>query len=98
MNAFTQAFAVGQVTINNQQFWQEYKQALDITLQQYQGKVSYRGRVSEVLAGKKTHTDVVFIQFDSIDALNTWFYSKEYQDIIPLRDSAATVTLTSYEA
>ena len=97
MKKFTQAFAVGQVTIKDQQLWQQYKDALAITLQQYQGGVSYRGKVAEVLAGNKTHSDVVFIQFDSIEALKAWFYSQEYQNIIPLRDRAADVTLTSYE-
>lgn len=98
MSIYTQAFAVGQVTIKDPQCWQQYKDALDTTLLKYQGKVSYRGKVSEVLAGNKSHTDVVFIEFDSIEALNTWFYSQEYQEIIPLRDRAASVTLTSYQA
>ena len=98
MKAFTQAFAVGQVTIKDQQLWRQYKDALATTLNKYQGVISFRGKVAEILSGEETHTDVVLIQFDSIKALNTWFYSKEYQDIISLRDSAASVTLTSYES
>lgn len=96
MQAFTQAFAIGQVTILDQVLWLEYKAALAITLSIYQGEVTFRGKVNEVLAGNKSHTDVVLMQFPSIEALNTWFYSAEYQEIIPLRDRAAKVTLTSY--
>lgn len=96
MQAFTHAFAVGQVTIKDQQLWQKYKTALSSTLVIYDGEVTFRGKLDEVFAGKKTHTDVVFVKFASIDALKTWFYSKEYQAIIPLRNSAADVTLTSY--
>lgn len=96
MQAFTHAFAVGQVTIKDQQRWQEYKSALSKTLVIYDGEVTFRGKVDEVLAGKQTHTDVVLVKFTSIDALKAWFYSKEYQAIIPLRDSSADVTLTSY--
>ena len=96
MPDFTHSFAIGQVTITNQQLWQEYKAALTTTLALYQGEVFFRGKVSEVLAGTKSHTDVVLIQFPSNEALALWFYSDEYQEIIPLRDSAAEVTLTSY--
>jgi len=96
MSAFTHSFAIGQVTIKDQQLWQQYKTALSATLNLYKGQVSFRGKVAEVLAGKETHTDVVLLQFSDINALNKWFYSTEYQEIIPLRDSAADVTLTSY--
>ena len=96
METFTQAFAIGQVTIKNQQHWQKYKTALAVTLKTYHGRLVYRGAVHDVLAGNKSHTDVVLIEFSSIDALTTWFNSTEYQAIIPLRDSAAEVTLTSY--
>lgn len=96
MQAFTHSLAIGQVTIKDQLLWQEYKTALSGTLALYQGEVVYRGKVNEVLAGKKTHTDVVLIQFPSSEALSQWFYSDEYQAIIPLRDSAADVSLTSY--
>lgn len=96
MKAFTQAFAIGQVTIKNQPLWEAYKTALSVTLLLYKGEVLFRGQVSEVLSGTSTHTDVVLIQFASIEDLNTWFNSAEYQEIIALRDMAADVNLTSY--
>jgi uncharacterized protein (DUF1330 family) len=96
MGNSTQAFAVGQVTIKNQDFWLAYKLALTKTLINYEGSVVFRGKVNDVLAGVKSHTDVVLIAFSSIGALTAWFNSAEYQAIIPLRDSAAEVTLTSY--
>ncbi len=96
MQIFTDSFAIGQVTIKDQQRWQEYKEALSSTLIIYDGTVTFRGQVNEVLAGQQTHTDLVLIKFSSITALKKWFYSDEYQAIIPLRDSAANVTLTSY--
>ena len=96
MQALTDAFAIGQVTIKDQQRWQEYKTALSSTLVSYGGEIVFRGRVDDMLAGKQTHTDVVLIKFACIEVLKKWFYSAEYQQIIPLRDSAAIVTLTSY--
>jgi len=96
MPTFTSAFAIGQVTIKDQQLWQQYKTALTSTLELYQGEVVYRGKVAEILAGKASHTDVVLLKFATSEALTKWFYSAEYQEIIPLRDSAAQVTLTSY--
>lgn len=96
MQAFTHSFAIGQVSIKDRQLWQQYKTALSSTLALYQGELVYRGKVAEVLAGKETHTDVVLMKFNSNEALTRWFYSDEYQEIIPLRDSAAEVTLTSY--
>ncbi len=96
MTASGQAFAIGQVTIKNQPLWETYKTALSVTLLLYKGEVLFRGQVSEVLSGKPTHTDVVIMQFASIEALNAWFSSAQYQEIIALRDMAADVTLTSY--
>jgi uncharacterized protein (DUF1330 family) len=40
---------------------------------------------------------IVVIRFPNLAAANGWFMSDAYQALIPLREQAADVLLTSYE-
>ena len=50
------------------------------------------------LAGENPYASMVVIRFPSVAAANSWFTSPAYQALIPLRQQAADVVLTSYEA
>ena len=43
------------------------------------------------------HADIVVIRFPNLVAADGWFKSEAYQALIPLREQAADVMLTSYE-
>ena len=55
------------------------------------------GKKSEVLGGDFQHSNTVVIRFPSIEALNNWFNSEDYQALIPIREQAADVDLISYQ-
>ena len=93
----TKAYAIGHITIKNEQRWMEYRNKVSATLEPWGGEIMFRGKLSSVLSGDHKHTDVVVIRFPSLRALEDWHSSPRYQSIVPLREAAADVDLLSYE-
>lgn len=91
------SYLVGQITVLNEQLWKEYAEGVDISLVPYSASIVLRGNKDSVLAGNNETELVVVIKFADADELKSWFSSHEYQSIIKLRDSAANVTITTYE-
>lgn len=92
------AYAVGQITVKNPELWAEYRDKVPATLIPWGGELVFRGTQSAALAGHNSHPDIVVIRFPTVTALNNWFSSAAYQSLIPLREQAANVVLTSYQA
>ncbi|MCR2747526.1 DUF1330 domain-containing protein [Limnobacter parvus] len=91
-------FMVGQIKIIDPARWQQYRDQVADTLTPWGAKVIFRGKQTEVFALSNPYTDIVIIQFPNSKAASGWFHSPAYQAIIPLRESAAEVVLTSYKA
>jgi len=62
----------------------------------YKSKIIFRGQLASVLAGKHEHNLVVVIEFHDHATLDSWYSSKKYQLLIPIRDKAANVVITTY--
>ena len=92
------AYVIGHIAIKNATRWAEYRQSVPETLAPFGGELVLRGRNAKVLAGEHAHTDVVVLRFPSLEAAQQWHASAAYQALIPLRQQAADVTLTQYEA
>ena len=92
------AYVVGHITVKDAQMWAEYRSKVPQTLAPWGAELVFRGRQVAALAGESPHSDIVVIRFPSVAAVNDWFSSPAYQALIPLRDKAADVVLTSYQA
>lgn len=92
------ACVVGQITVKNPELWAEYREQVPATLSHWGGELVFRGQQVAALAGENPHASIVVIRFPSVAAVNCWFSSPAYQALIPLRQQAADVVLTSYEA
>ncbi|ATE62059.1 DUF1330 domain-containing protein [Thauera sinica] len=92
------AYVVGQVTVKDEGKWAEYQKKVPETFVQWNCEPVLRGRQFAALAGQCPHAGVVVLRFPSVDALKGWFDSPAYQALVPLRDAAADVVLTAYEA
>lgn len=92
------AYVVGQITVKNPELWAEYRDQVPATLSPWGGELVFRGKQVAALSGENPHPDIVVIRFPSVAAVNSWFLSPAYQALIPLRQQAADVVLTSYEA
>ena len=92
------AYVIGNITVLDQDKWSEYRSKVPATLSPWEGELVFRGKRLKVLGGKYQHSYTVVIRFPSIDALNNWFNSDDYQALIPIREQAANIDLISYQS
>jgi uncharacterized protein (DUF1330 family) len=92
------AYVVGQMTVKNPTKWAEYRGQVLATLTPWRGELVFRGNQVRALSGECPHEDIVVIRFASLTDANGWHNSAAYQALIPLRQEAADVVLTTYEA
>ncbi len=90
------SYLIGHITIKNEQLWQEYLAGVQESLIPYKSKIIFRGKLVSVLAGKHEHNLVVVIKFHDQATLDNWYSSEKYQLLIPIRDKAANVVITTY--
>ena len=92
------AYLVGHITVRDDELWQTYVAGVQKSLAPFACKLLFRGRLASVLAGSHPHDLVVVIEFQDHSTLESWYASETYQSLIPLRNKAADVVLTSYQA
>jgi len=90
------AYLVGHITVKDEELWQQYVSGVQESLSSFDSKIVFRGRLASVLAGKHKYDLVVVIKFSGQTVLNEWYVSELYQSLIPLRDRAADVVITTY--
>lgn len=89
-------YLIGQITVKDDNLWQEYVAGVQESLNPFAATIVFRGKQSAVLAGQNDHERVVVIEYSDQTTLDSWFQSDMYQSLIPLRDRAADVTITTY--
>ena len=90
-------YLVGHIRIKDKTLWQQYVDGVGESLQPFAAEVVFRGAKTAILAGEHPYEQVVLIRFADQTTLQHWFTSQGYQSLIPLRDRAAEVVITSYE-
>ena len=65
----------------------QYGQAAGATVKAYGGVFIVKSLI-ENLAGQSLHTNCAVIQFADIATAKAWYFSDEYQRLIPIRDQA----------
>jgi uncharacterized protein (DUF1330 family) len=91
------AYLVGHITVKDDTLWQKYVAGVQESLATFPSKIIFRGKLVSVLAGKHQHELVVVIEFPDQATLDNWYASEKYQALIPLRDQAADVVITTYK-
>ncbi|MEM7172012.1 MAG: DUF1330 domain-containing protein [Pseudomonadota bacterium] len=90
------AFFIVTVTVKDPEKFQEYAAKAGPTFAAFGGKLITKGKAEKTLAGHSDHKTAAVIGFPDIEALHSWYQSDAYQALIPLRDAAADMTMTSY--
>lgn len=90
------AYLVGHITVRDEGLWQKYVAGVRDSLAPYAARIVFRGTLLKVLAGQHDKDLVVVIEFEDQATLDQWFSSASYQALVPLRDEAADVVITSY--
>jgi uncharacterized protein (DUF1330 family) len=94
----SQAFVVGQMTVKHPEKWAQYRSQVLATLVPFGGELVFRGEQVQSFSGVNPHPDIVVIRFPSLGDAQGWHASPAYQALIPLRQDAADVVLTTYAA
>ena len=92
------AYLVGHISVKDEELWQHYVTGVSESLSTFESEVIFRGKLVSVLAGSHVHTHVVVIEFSDHVTLDNWFQSDKYQSLMPLRDEAADIVITTYES
>ena len=92
------AYLVGHITVRDDNLWQQYVSGVADSIAPFDAQVIFRGKLYKVLAGQHEYNLVVVIEFSDLPTLDNWFESEKYQSLIPLRDKAANVVITTYQA
>jgi uncharacterized protein (DUF1330 family) len=92
------AYVVGQMTVKNPEKWAQYRSQVLATLLPFGGELVFRGEQVQSFSGFNPHPDIVVIRFPSLQDAEGWHGSAAYQALIPLRQEAADVVLTTYAA
>ena len=94
----SQAFVVGQMTVKHPEKWAQYRSQVLATLVPFGGELVFRGEQVQSFSGVNPHPDIVVIRFPSVVDAEGWHASAAYQALIPNRQEAADVVLTTYAA
>jgi len=92
------SYLIGHIKVKNEELWQKYVDGVQESLVTFDSKIVFRGKLTATLAGKHNHDLVVVIEFTDQVTLDNWFNSAKYQSLIPLRDKAANVVITTYSS
>ncbi len=91
-------YAVALVKVKNPEKMQEYGQLAGATLPKYGATVASRGKVSGLLTGESDLNVVAVMEFPSVEKIDEWYNSDEYQAAIPVREEACDITILKVEA
>lgn len=93
------ALMISQVTVTNQEKFQDYFAITKAIGAKYGAKAVARGTHAKVLNGTGDgHQMVVVVEFPSMEQLEAWYGSEDYKAIIPLREAGSHQSMMAYEA
>jgi len=91
------AYLIGHIKIKNPAQWGVYVEGVRKSLIPFEAQVVFRAKRASVLTGEHPYQDTVVIKFRDQPTLQNWYQSESYQQLIPIRDSAADVVIISYD-
>ena len=87
------AFLSVTVKVKNQEKLKQYIGQVPATIAAHGGEKVSRGKVAKVLAGEADYQICAVFRFPSVDAIDGWYNSSEYQKLISLREEASEMTI-----
>ena len=91
------AYLIGHIKVIDEESWNKYVAGVAESIAPFKAKIIFRGKLDRILAGEHKHDLVVVIEFQNASTIDTWYGSEKYQSLIPLRDKAADVVITTYK-
>ena len=93
------AYMISQVTVTDREKFQEYLASTRSVAAKYGARPVAVGSQPKILNGESDGHQMVFvIEFESMDKLDAWHSSDEYQAIVSLRDEGSDQRMLAYES
>jgi uncharacterized protein (DUF1330 family) len=92
------AYLLAQLSVHDPNAYQRYREVVAPLVDRFGGRYRVRGGAIDPLEGELGAERLVVIEFQSRDAARLFYDSPEYQQILPLRRSAADGTVVIVEA
>jgi uncharacterized protein (DUF1330 family) len=83
------AYLIAEIDVTDPAGFEEYRQLVPATIQQYGGRFLVRGGAVEALEGDWQPKRVVVTEFPSLEQARRWYNSEEYREAKALRFKTA---------
>ncbi len=83
------AYAIGQLTIINTDWMEEYTSRIAPLLSKYEGKIIAKGQPTQLEGTAETPNVLVTIEFPDRIAANNWYNDAENQQLVTLRQTGS---------
>jgi uncharacterized protein (DUF1330 family) len=87
------AYMIVQITINDEQQWNKYREAVVPLITKFGGKPLVRAGAVELLEGHHDGRLMTMIEFPSMEAIHQFWNSPEYAPVKEIRRGAATLDI-----
>ena len=92
------AYMISQVTVTNKEKFESYLAKTRPIVAKYGGKPVVVGSQPKMLNGESDgHQMVVVIEFPTMEKIDVWHSSDEYQAIVSLREEGSDQRMVAYE-
>lgn len=89
----TKGYILAEVEVTEPAGYDEYRKRVGATVEAFGGRFLVRGGDAERLEGEGPFHRMVVLEFDSPARAKEWYYSKQYQEVLPLRLRAGRADL-----
>ena len=83
------AYVLAQLDVHDPDNFQRYREKVAPLVATFGGRYLVRGGEVTALEGELSAPRLVIIEFDDREAAKRWYFSNEYQEILPLRLNSA---------
>ena len=91
---------IGLIALKDLSAFDEYRQQVGATIEQYGGKLLMRGKPTAMLWNELDLAEIhafVELEFPNRERVLEWANSPEYQSLVPIRSKAMRLTLIGFE-
>jgi len=90
-------YTIGHITVTNMDGYKEYAAQVPATIAAHGGRYLVRGGDCTDVEGSMPHDRHVVLEFEDRKTLESWYYSDEYQKILPIRLANSEGVMTIVE-
>ncbi len=90
-------YLIAMIDVEDAEAYKRYQAAVPKVIERHGGRFIVRGGAVEVLEGEAPAGRIVVIEFPSKAAVEAFYASPEYQEIIPLRQAASKGSMLAVE-